>query len=78
MKKPRKKYNKPREHFYVSEHAILRYIERVMEVNIDEVVSKIMVIAPKVAIVGDGNFPVGNGCIAVVKNNAIVTIKPSR
>jgi septation ring formation regulator EzrA len=61
----------------VSEHALLRYIERVMGVDLEEI--KNQVLGPEtlalIGKLGNGKYPIGNGVRAVVKNNTVVTIQ---
>lgn len=61
----------------VSEHAIIRYIERVEKRNIQEIENKIANkrILELVDKFKSGEFPSGNGFSVVVKNNTVVTIK---
>jgi len=61
----------------VSEHALLRYIERVYGINLDDVRSNILSPSTRKAIqvVGSGKFPLDAGGRAVVKGNTIVTIE---
>jgi hypothetical protein len=59
----------------VTEHAILRYLERVGGINTEDVKSKIMPesLVDKIKIVGDGEYPVGDFKIRV-RDNQIVTV----
>lgn len=59
----------------ISEHAIIRYVERVMGINIEEVKSKILSAQTKNIIenLGDGRYPIEGGFIAV-RDNVIVTV----
>lgn len=62
----------------ISEHAVLRYAERVLGLDQDEVRAKIVAcVAPFVRALGDGKYPVGNGCVAVVHNGAVVSVVPA-
>lgn len=62
----------------ISEHAVLRYAERVLGLNQDEVRATIVAkIAPFVRTLGDGKYPVGHGCVAVVHNGTVVSVVPS-
>lgn len=59
----------------VSDHAVLRYLERVSGVSVDEVAERICdAVGNHVQEFGDGQFPV-DGFSAVVKNNRVITIK---
>lgn len=61
----------------VSEHAVLRYIERVKGVNTDNIAEDIL--HPKVkemiqTLGGSGSYPHPDGFNVVMKNNTVVTI----
>jgi len=60
----------------VSEHAILRYLERVEGVNIGAIISKIL--HPKILeyskTLGSGSFPHPEGFKVVIRDNVITTI----
>ncbi len=61
----------------VSEHAILRYCERVKQMDIDAIVNDILtpqlVTAEKA--LGNGKFPSGTGFKVVVRNKVVVTVE---
>lgn len=62
----------------ISEHAVLRYAERVLGLNQNEVRASIVAkVAPLVRTLGDGKYPVGNDCVAVVHNGVVVSVVPS-
>lgn len=60
----------------LTEHAILRYLERVHGLNINEVQDKILTEELKAMVekLGNGKYPIGHGVRAVVRNNAIISI----
>lgn len=61
----------------ITEHAILRYLERSMKLNIDDVKKAILpdVVKKQIEILGDGLFPIPDGGGKLrVKNRTIVTI----
>lgn len=61
----------------VTDHAIVQYLRRVMGIDIDELVKKILnkeARTPPGAL-GDGEYPCEEGHRSVVKDNKIVTIK---
>lgn len=60
----------------ISEHAILRYIERAMGLDLEQIKASILTDANKAAIkrLGNCKFPIGEGLKAVVKDNCIVSI----
>lgn len=58
----------------VSEHAMLKYIERLYGVDLDELKGLILTDSLKqMAKMGDGRYPL-DGCKAVVKGGVVVTI----
>lgn len=59
----------------VTEHAKLRYVERVMGIDLEKVTNAILTesVKKQVAILGDGSYPAEN-CKAVIKNNTVVTV----
>jgi hypothetical protein len=63
----------------VSEHATLRYLERVKGVDLNAINKEILELGSltneKTKAFKDGTFNIGNGFVAVVKNRTIVTIK---
>ena len=60
----------------VSEHAVLRYLERKSNIDIDAIKAEILTdeTANKIKELGSGKFPIGDGLRAVVKRNVIVSI----
>lgn len=61
----------------VSEHAIIRYIERVLGISIDEISQKILgnEIEKQIETLGNGTYPINdNEFKIVVKDNVVVTI----
>lgn len=61
----------------VSDHAILRYAERVLGLDANEIRMTIQAqVAPLAHALGDGNYPLGGDCKAVVKNRVVVSIVP--
>ena len=64
----------------VSEHALLRYVERVLGYDLEVLTTAILTetVLAQIATVGSGQFPVdscGHNFIAVVKQNVVVTIE---
>jgi chromosome segregation ATPase len=61
----------------VTEHAIIRYIERVIGIDLNEIKKVICneKLINQVSALGNGSYPIDNGVKAVVKNNVIVTIE---
>lgn len=60
----------------VSEHAILRYLERSKGLDMELVKNEILSESTKLLIykMGNGKYPIGHGLKACVKNNTIVSI----
>lgn len=61
----------------ISEHAIIRYVERVLGIYLDEISKRILPDeqAHLIETLGDGHFPVNNGEFKiVVKNGIVVTL----
>lgn len=63
----------------ISEHAILRYIERVFEINVDEIEKALaknenIVKAQKTFKNSEVKIPLGDGLYAILKDSCIVTI----
>ena len=61
----------------MSEHAMLRYIERVLGFELSQITDKILTpeFNKAVRAMGDGKIPMPDGARAVVKNGVIVTIE---
>ena len=61
----------------VTDHAIVQYLRRVMGINIDELVAKILnkeARTPPGAL-GDGEYGCAEGHRLVIKDNKVVTVK---
>lgn len=60
----------------ISDHAILRYLERIMGIDIEMIKKEILPEKAKQTIqaLGNGTYPINNKYKIVVKNNTIVTI----
>ncbi len=60
----------------VSEHAILRYVERVLNIDIEAIKAKILQpqIKEQIQTLGNGTYPVNGEFKVRVRNNVIVTI----
>jgi len=57
----------------ISEHAILRYIERVLGIDIEEIKHKIVPNKDTIKNLGNGVFPINNFKIKV-KDNVVLTV----
>ena len=60
----------------VSEHALLRYIERSMGVNLEEIKNLILSrdVTAMISSLGNGTYPIPGGLKAVVRENTIISI----
>ena len=60
----------------VSEHAMLRYIERVLGINLKEIERRILTdeVKEQYKIVGNGRFPINDEFRALIRDNVVVTI----
>lgn len=60
----------------VTEHAIIRYLERVMGLDLDNIRNEILSpeVATQIKALGGGKYPIGDGHKAVVKGMAVVSI----
>lgn len=60
----------------VSEHAILRYLERTMGLDIKAIEKEILTdeTLKQYRTLGNGKYPVENGCKAVIKDNVVITV----
>ncbi|MFA9414671.1 hypothetical protein ACERC8_08770 [Streptococcus sp. E29BA] len=62
----------------MSEHAILRYVERVLKIDLDSLVTSIVEdsdLLLQIETLGNGTYPMKNGDYkVVVKNNVIITV----
>ena len=63
----------------VSDHAVIRYLERVMGINVDDLLRKNILtdeVKAKINKVGDCKIPIDNEMYIIVRNNTIVSIVP--
>ena len=76
LEKDIKEMTTAKQELIVTEHAILRYLERSLCINIEEIKSKIASesVRSQFAILGSGQYPIVGGLKAVVKGNTIVTV----
>ena len=60
----------------VTEHAIIRYLERVMGLDLDNIRAEILCpgVTLQIKSFGSGKYPIGDGHKAVVKGQAVVSI----
>jgi hypothetical protein len=60
----------------VTEHAILRYLERTYGLDLKELALQVLPdsVRQQVKALGKGKYPVGNSHYVVVKNNVVVTV----
>ena len=64
------------EKFKVSDHALIRYMERRMGLDFDKIREEILSIDLQLAatMCGDGKYPIGDGMRAVIQNKVVVTV----
>jgi len=64
----------------ISEHALLRYIERVKGIDLEVLKKEIMTpqLATLIREMGNGKHPSGGGFKAIVKNNTVITIEETK
>ncbi len=69
---------KSQEDIVVTDHAFLRYLERAMGIEVDELKEQMVPDNVEITMkrMGSGKYPLGNGLHAVVKGNTIVTVVP--
>jgi len=60
----------------VTEHAILRYLERTMDLDMDEIKNKILSesTVEQIKILGNGKYPIGGGRKVVVKDMTAISV----
>lgn len=60
----------------VSDHALLRYIERAYGINVPELSREISEHPNMklISVLGECKVPIDHGCRAIVKNNTVVTV----
>lgn len=65
----------------VSDHAVIRYLERHFGIDVDDVLRKHILtddIKSKINKIGDCKIPIENDLAIIVKNNVIVSIVPNK
>lgn len=73
----RKDKPKPKTKIHVSDHAVLRYLERVKGFDIDSIKDEMVTHELRVLVAGfggEGEFP-GPGCRFLLKDKTIITVK---
>lgn len=60
----------------VSEHAVLRYLERKFNLDMNDIKKQIMndKLEKVIKTIGDGKYPIGDGMTAIVTNKTVVTV----
>jgi len=62
----------------VTEHAMLRYAQRILGFDTSEVLRAVEEkVEPVAAVLGTGKFPIAPGFVAVVQGRTVVTIEPA-
>lgn len=61
----------------VSEHAVLRYLERSLDLDIEVIKKRILTeeIRKQYEVLGNGSFPIDSNVKAVIRDNIVVTVK---
>ena len=57
----------------MSDHALVRYIERALKIDVESIREEIVDKVSKIILV-DGRYPLGDGLFAIVRKKTIVTI----
>lgn len=62
----------------VGDHEIIQHLENVMHINIEAIRKGITTekLVTQVSTIGDCKYPIGDGFLAIIRENTIVTIKP--
>ncbi len=64
---------------YVSDHAVLRYLERVMKIDVEAVRAKLTVASiDQAASIGCDTIKMGDGSRLNLHGNVVATVLPSR
>ena len=78
LKEMKKELNelKKNKKMIVSEHAILRYLERTLGLDLKVIENEILTddVVKQYKVLGNGKYPMGNGYKAVIKDNVVLTI----
>ncbi len=76
VKNELKKLNKKSDNLIVSEHAILRYLERVKKVDLELLCGEILTkeVIENYMQLGDGKYPINNEYKVVIKDNVVLTV----
>ncbi len=71
-----KKLNKKSKDIIVSEHAILRYLERVKKIDLDLLCGEILTkeVIENYLQLGDGKYPINDEYKVVIKDNVVLTV----
>ncbi len=64
-----------RQSLQVSDHALVRFLERGLGIDIEEIKSQMLgKSARAMTRLGDGRYPISKGCKAIVTNRIVVTV----
>lgn len=70
---------RPKEQLKVTEHSILRFLQRTKGINLEEVEKEMLndpaLVEARKTLDTDGKFPLESGGRAIIKNSTIVTIE---
>jgi hypothetical protein len=64
----------------VTDHAVVRFLERALGVDTDELRAEILPVdvLKEIRALGDGKYPIGRGLRIVVRAGEVVTVEPAR
>ncbi len=76
VKNELKKLNKKSDNLIVSEHAILRYLERVKKIDLELLCGEILTkeVIENHQQLGDGKYPINNEYKVIIKDNVVLTV----
>ncbi len=71
-----KKLNKKSDNIIISEHAILRYLERVKKIDLELLCAEILTkeVIENYQKLGDGKYPINDEYKVVIKDNVVLTV----
>jgi len=67
---------KKRRHLSLSDHAIVRYMERVLGIDIEQITNMVITesLKTKVNAMGNGTYGIGDGFKVIIKDNYVLTV----
>lgn len=63
---------------HITDHALLRYIERILGIDVEQIRNEILTEETRyqVFVLGDGKYPVNNDHYVIIRDNALITVYP--